>query len=688
MKHFLAFVLTLSPIFVPGCGHPPAKVAPPVAKAKPGMDESLKTAVELLRQATTPAHYRDALNLVDQYLVRNGGAAIKVPSKDTLGQLTRMYGLSEGETRDLTAATFQPADAPFVESCFWFRDTARALEMPLASPLVQARICLDWTCRNLMLHEQGDEGLPPLLALRRGFGGARDRALVFLQLLRQFGIEGCLVEIGSETATNRLLVGVLAEESDEANFFLFDPRAGRPIPGPDGKGIATLELFRDHPETYGIDPKESPSLRTRVVGQLSALAPRMRFLENQFLGQEKIVLYQDGMRLLAVLREKAGESLVPWSAEESAWTPVRAWKTLLPFGEGGYDKTNRSARYRFELLPWPVVVGRFAQLRLYNDLPDTARNTLMSLTADLLAKYLLQPEEYLLRGRFDDAFTRLNRIGNALEDLTLASTGDAAFAQEVAQWRERLNEVYAGLLRKEERALGRVNALWAEDQYFANLLDPDSDVPANRFRRGTLTKVVLTAARPVLAQHSSWLTARCWEEKAERAQTHLELLQAAKKVDRAAEEAARSAWNNTRANWNRYVDRHGMTANLEPRLQALREALERGEADNAVAGWERLHLDLHRSLAARQRLARALIRHQSLRKENAKVPRAALEAQREAARELAMVLDHPTWRKDLQKAADQLRTGQPHLAQRLDLLLRDFEPLGPLALREAAVKEE
>lgn len=682
--------LFLPVLLLAGCSKTPAaKVAPPVVKAKAGMDESLKTAMELLRQATTPQHYRDALNLVDQYLVKHGDS-LKIPDKKALARLAAGVGLAEADLGNLTAVNFRPEDVPYIESCFWFRDAARALEMPLASSLEQTQLCLDWTCRNLLLHEQGDDALPPLLALRRGFGAERDRALVFLHLLRQFEIEGCLVEVAADPKAPHLLAGVLTEGNNELNVFLFDPRSGRAVPGPKTGTILTIQEALDRPELLGGDSKDGRGvpIRVRMVGPISAMTPRMRFLENQFLGQEKIVLHQDAGRLLDSLQEKAADALVPWPTEGNGWSPLRSWQGMLPKTDGGSDLTNRLARYRFGMLPWPVIAGRFAQLRLYNDLPEPGRNALMGLTGDLLVKYLQQPEEYLVRGRYDDAFSRLNRIGNALEDLSLAAAGEAAFAKEVAQWREHLNEAYAALLRKENGAQGRVNALWVEDQYFQNLLDPENEIPPNRYRRGTLTRVVLHATRPVLSQQSSWLTARCWEEKAERAEALLQRLRGAKKPEGSAEEAARSAWNNTRANWNRYVDRHGLGRTTEGRLQTIRDALDRGELETAVVAWERLHLDLHRSLAARKRLARAWTQLHELKKENRKQPRAALDALREAAQEASLARNHPTWKKELERTAEQLRSMHPLLAQRLDLLLRDFAPEGPLADLEASGKNE
>ena len=99
----------------------------------------------------------------------------------------------------------------------------------------------------MALHEQADEGLPVMFVLRRGFGSALDRGLVFLVLLRQFQIEGCLLAAPKDPA-GTILVGMQLPDKQNPALFLFDPRLGRPVPGPGTKGIATLSDVQADPK--------------------------------------------------------------------------------------------------------------------------------------------------------------------------------------------------------------------------------------------------------------------------------------------------------------------------------------------------------------------------------------------------------------------------------------------------------
>src|SRR5262249_60746163 len=78
---------------------------------------------------------------------------------------------------------------------------------------------------------------------------------------------------------------------------LFDPRLGLPLPGPDGKGVATLAAVRKDPallaqlstgeHRYDVTAEQAQAAEARVAFPLSALSPRMRHLQDKLLPQAR-----------------------------------------------------------------------------------------------------------------------------------------------------------------------------------------------------------------------------------------------------------------------------------------------------------------------------------------------------------------------------------------------------------------
>ncbi len=189
--------------------------------------------------------------------------------------------LSDDEMGEVEALVFRPQDAFHLFGCFLFRDARNAIEVADLPPLEQARLCFEWAIRHVQLHEQADEWLPPAFVVQRGFGGGRDRALVYLALLRQFQMEGCLLTPPGppKDALAPILVGVLVTQNEKSAIHLFDPRLGLRVAGPKGKGIATLSEVRTDPELLNpsaVPPDLVPKLEVVEISPLESLSPRMR----------------------------------------------------------------------------------------------------------------------------------------------------------------------------------------------------------------------------------------------------------------------------------------------------------------------------------------------------------------------------------------------------------------------------
>ena len=592
--------------------------APPVPKTDPMKQQqgkrpdALRFGVDLLRGGTDPAHFRDGLQLVNAEFQTADRQAKLLLAEDGRKFLKDTVGLSSEELAEVESTSVRPADAYHVAGCSLLRDAARAIEVPGQPPADQARRAFEWVVRHVVPHETSDEWLPADYVLRRGSGAARDRGLAFVELLRQLHVDACVLVLPSGPEV--VLVG--AASKDGADLYRFDPRLGLPVLS--GDKVATLTDVRTDPKLLApsnLTADQVKSVEARALLPLYALSPRMAELERLLSVQDRIVLHADGPRHLAALARAApGLKVEVWnrpaeggSAENS---PTRALRHLLPADEGGVDKAGRLAGFEPSLIPLTQIFDQFDQINLTQALAAPGRERLIALTADLFKKFYLQPTESVLRGDYDRAAARLDRVRGFVNDDALADlAGDEAFQKDVAEWREKLNTAYREMLR-DPKAQGPVNALWAEDQYFLSLLQVDSEErPETRTKeakgRPVLTRVMAHGTREALGQRVAWLQALAWHEKAARAQAFLDL---PAKDSPAALAAAANAWNNAAINWNLYVGRMNFYPGaLAQRLAPVREkARVPGGLPVAVNLLQQLHADVHHYFAAKLNRAEAL----------------------------------------------------------------------------------
>src|SRR5262249_6067607 len=153
----------------------------------------------------------------------------------------------DDELEDVRGSRFTKLDGHHLELCYLLRDAAYALQTQGRPPLEQAERCFQWVVRQVALRERekGEKDLlPPSFVLRIGQGSAHERALLFLAVLDQLGLDGCMIALRGDPA-RYWLPGVFVKEKDRSEIYLFDTRLGMPLPGPGGKGIATLSQVRD-----------------------------------------------------------------------------------------------------------------------------------------------------------------------------------------------------------------------------------------------------------------------------------------------------------------------------------------------------------------------------------------------------------------------------------------------------------
>jgi len=106
--------------------------------------------------------------------------------------------LSDKELNEVESNHYTPLDHYHLVRCFLMRDAASALEIKgvrdkvggqvvREKPLDQAARAFAWVMREVRLRPNEGEPAPPSFVVRRGWGSALERALIFLALLEQLG---------------------------------------------------------------------------------------------------------------------------------------------------------------------------------------------------------------------------------------------------------------------------------------------------------------------------------------------------------------------------------------------------------------------------------------------------------------------------------------------------------------------
>jgi hypothetical protein len=623
------------------------------AGTKPEGDP-LQEAREVVRQASEPAAYQPALELVNAHLEahKEALAAYQVGPNDrpsllkALGKLAgpdaekldapalernllrERVGLDEDELREVEANRFSPLDAHYLDFCFQLRDAARSLRQGeraggAGDRLEQVRQAFAWVTRQVALDTRSPELRPPEFALRQGHGGPLERALVFLALLRQLDLDGCMIAYPGKDGPVYWLAGVLLTEKDASPIYLFDPRLGLPVPGPGG--VATLAQLQKQPDLlkrlnagapydYDVTPSEAAKAQVHLVLPLSALSARMRLLEDEvFAAQDRVNLAVRPDRLLERFEAAGVGEVHVWNSrgtkgQPRPLTPTRVLRESLPPQEGGVNaQGERFAAYHLARLPRSVIREGFKEMKLDEDLP-IALKPLQELVIQLFHLYIWTPQQQILRGRFEDASRRLVHLEKVLREYEDARPDEAAFAERLSQWRGRVKAAFQEAGEKDKRSR---EAMWDEDPrydvLFQTLRSPEEpEVERQKLRKGTLGFIVFRAAGDTLRKEILYLQALRWQEKAERAQARLGRAAPGKGPadGTKARQAVEDAWTNALAGWDQYLGVNPVT----PALIAGRVLDARGlpQLSDKETVLDQLFRDVRRTLAARTMHARAL----------------------------------------------------------------------------------
>jgi hypothetical protein len=593
-----------------GCGQTPNDSGVKTGPKSSGPQDPLKEAVERLRAAGNQAGYREVLRLVDQHVERDAPAKEQIRREAArVRELQGKLGLRPEDVEEVTAVMSRPADALYLGQCVLLRDVAEQLRLGGLPPRERAERAFAWVIRQVLLQGGGDDKpRPPQTVLEQGAGTAHERALVFLGLLQQLDLAGCMVACPGDSPNRPRfwIPGVLVPEGKADKIYLFDTRLGLPLPGPDGKDIATLRQVREQPailerlspdkqHAYDITPAQASKAEVYLVLPPSAMAPRLKYLEEQL--QER----QEQLRLTAV--PAAGKEMLPIR------DGLDRLFTRFALASGGEVRVWSAAGQALQRLQGPaptltplgLISQRYRILGAYDTLPAPAKAMLLSLADQLYMKYIGEPRRKLGRGVLDDAALRFTRI----EAVVTGARRDPAREQQLAlvpAWRERVEEAYLELVRKVPGADKKVNALWDEDQFLLSLTQTPDEVDLSKRQKGFLGYFVLEAVAEPVLDDARFLLAQCRQEKAARLQPD----GAGRGGDR---EEERAAWE-AAEDWARqYAEDFPLAAPaVRARLLRVLVSWRASPTDpaTAVEAWAVFFRDLDRAATARLFQAQAL----------------------------------------------------------------------------------
>jgi tetratricopeptide (TPR) repeat protein len=322
-----------------GCARP-AATTPENKSAKstnPGSGD-LTLAVDALRKLAEGAEdqpLQRTIFYLNQWLASSDAAKAPWSEDRLLDNLPRALRITPGLER-LGKLQFSTDDIVYLQQTLWLHDIASraakerspasltpwlkeiesSIGLPEAEQLATAERLFDWTIRNLQLDplppppkqreatagsKNADPVAPamegevgpgyghvPFQLLLFGRGDAHERARIFILLCRQMGIDAVMLGIKEKDAplprawTPAILVA--------GQLYLFEPGLGLPIPGPGGKGIATLDQLVADPKLlrqldveglppYPVAENDLSSIVALVDAEPAALSRRMQLLQ-------------------------------------------------------------------------------------------------------------------------------------------------------------------------------------------------------------------------------------------------------------------------------------------------------------------------------------------------------------------------------------------------------------------------
>lgn len=334
-------------VLVVGCGRPePAAprqsaVVPVPAAVREKLLDGAVSVLDRLDQFDEAAASAQVFDRLSQWSHARPAAATAWAADPLAATLPeRLRPLAAADR--LASSTFDVGgDVAALRDSRWLADVARQVRGRVApdDDLAAARALFQWTVRSLapvgdppMVPSEANPGTRWMLPgeiLLAGRASAAQRAWVFLELLRQAGLDGVMLATGDAAAgAQRPWLPALISGGEA---WLFEPAYGMPVPGPQGVGIATARQAAADPAVlaalslpdrpYPVQAADAARLGVLVAADPWSLSRRMADLEAELGADRDWRLALDASALAARAR-----AAVPGTAAAGLW--AFPWETL------------------------------------------------------------------------------------------------------------------------------------------------------------------------------------------------------------------------------------------------------------------------------------------------------------------------------------------------------------------------
>jgi hypothetical protein len=579
----------------PGCGKPPTTVDSQQGQAEVKV-KPWETVALRLQKDSGEASARSALTTLKTELSAapdaNPRPAGLTPEAEEA--LAKLVPLSPEDRAEIRGANFTPFDAPYLAECLYLRDAARALDVPPRPGQTSEQLDADradlafaWVCRQVYLNpwlapvgnRVGAAALPPAYVLRRGYGSALERMYVFLALLQQMNLDGCLVGPPDARAVlDYSAVGpdkVVLQGGPRGPFWavgvrvgkevrLYDPWRGEPLP-------ATLSKLRADPDAHkawfegaakgsGVTADDARKAAVYLAVPVNALAPRLETLEKQLAADVKVELAVNPVALRDAFPDPKP---VFWNPPADRFAYGRTGRLFLPADEGGTDRNPAGPGRTFEA----YLLSQLPEFALPKEIQaiedQEARQRFLQLILGYYGAAFIHPppnpRETIQRGQFEaasrDLVGKQDQFFQGIDRVRKNRDADRL----IHEWVEKARDLYlqkglAATPEDREAAAAAVEAHWRQHAAVVQLL-------------------VDRVAAHVGHAEAILLLALCKHEQAEQAQARLEHA-ASPGAERLRKKAA-DAWEAAAAEWETYAVRAEAQAGFPGRAAHVRMLTER-----------------------------------------------------------------------------------------------------------------
>jgi tetratricopeptide (TPR) repeat protein len=259
-------------------------------------------------------------------------------------------------------------DGDFLKEAAWMHDIAKKADK--LDDLEVAQSLFDWTIRNIHLLEVNPAKQDvlwrqlarrlPADVLLQGSGTAIQRAWVFMLLGRQQKLDIVMLAVADPDHPEQTRPWLPALVHD-GQLYLFDTSLGLPIPGPGGKGIATLaqaaedesilnRLDLDESHHYPVKAAEAKQVTAFIEASPGYLARRMKVLQSQLAGDEEVVLTASPQKIAERLK-----GIAHLAGEPKLWTvPYETYALRQREDDSSPATKNLKDRLAAEMAPYKI----------------------------------------------------------------------------------------------------------------------------------------------------------------------------------------------------------------------------------------------------------------------------------------------------------------------------------------------